>query len=113
MHRPRRYDQLASVPKPEFFGVLGEGMDAIASHVKTLVAAANRSYDARDSLAAEILMTIAREEVGKFLILLDAARIPQNDQTRMTSQLKRAGNHLAKSLYFEMTRSVPSDAERS
>ena len=103
MHRPRRYDRLASVPKADFFRVLAEGMDAIASHLETLVGAAERSYDAGDSLAAEILMAIAREEAGKFLILLDAARIPQNAQARMTKQLKRARDHLAKSLYFEMT----------
>ena len=76
MHSPRRYDQLASVPKAGFFGVLGQGMDAIASHVETLVGAAERSSNAGDSLAAEILLAIAREEAGKFLILLDAARIP-------------------------------------
>lgn len=102
MHRARRYDQLASVPKAEFLRVLAEGMAAIVSHVETLVGAAERCCDAGDSLAAEILLAIAREEVGKFLILLDAARIPQTAQERMTRQLKRAGDHLAKSLYFEI-----------
>ena len=103
VHEPRRYGQLASVPKAHFFGVLGQGMDAVASHVETLVGAAERSHNAEDRLAAEILMAIAREEAGKFLILLDAARIAQSSQSRMAKQLKRAGDHLAKILYFEMT----------
>ena len=102
MHRPRQYDQLASVAKAKFFDILGEGMDAVASHVETLVGAATRSDDAGDSLPARILMAIAGQEAGKFLILLDAARIPYDDRTRMTSQLKRACDHLAKSLYVEM-----------
>ena len=102
VHEPRRYSQLASVPKADFFGVLGQGMDAVASHVETLVGAGKRSGNAGDSLAAEILLVIAREEAGKFLVLLDAARIPQRAQARMAKQLKRAGDHLAKSLYFEM-----------
>lgn len=77
-------------------------MDAVASHVETLVGAATRSDDAGDSLPARILIAIAGQEVGKFLILLDAARVPYDDRSRMTSQLKRAGDHLAKSLYVEM-----------
>ena len=77
-------------------------MDAVASHVETLVGAAVRSDDAGDRLPAEILTAIAGQEVGKFLILLDAARIPYNKKARMTKQLKRAGDHLAKSLYVEM-----------
>ena len=77
-------------------------MDAVASHVETLVGAATRSHDAGDSLPAKILMAIAGQEAGKFLVLLDAGRIPYNDRIRMTSQLKRAGDHLAKSLYVEM-----------
>ena len=108
VHRPRRYDQLASVPKVDFFRVLGEGLDAIASHVQSLVGAAIRCDKAGDSVAAEILMAIAREEAGKFLVLLDAARIPYNKRERMTSQLKRASDHLAKSLYFEMTDLCPA-----
>ena len=76
-------------------------MEAIASHVETLVASARRSDAAGDRLAAKILLAIGREEAGKFFILVDAARIPRKCQRRMTSQLKRAGNHLAKSLYFE------------
>ena len=103
MHSPRQFTQLASVPKAQFFVVLGQGMDALASHVETLVGAAVRSDDAGDSLAAKILVTIAREEAGKFLILLDAARIPYNHKARMTKQLKRAKDHLAKGLYVETT----------
>ena len=101
VHRPRQYDQLASVPKAEFFDVLGRGLEAIASHVEMLVASAMRSDAAGDRLAAKILLAIGREEAGKFFILVDAARIPRKCQRRMTSQLKRAGDHLAKSLYFE------------
>ena len=89
--------------KSKFFDVLGEGMDAVASHVETLVEAATRSDDAGDSLPARILMAIAGQEAGKFLILLDAARIPYGHRRRMTSHLKRAGDHLAKSLYVDMT----------
>lgn len=83
-------------------------MDAIASHVQRLVGAAIRCDKAGDSVAAEILTAIAREEAGKFLVLLDAARIPYNDKARMTAQLKRASDHLAKSLYFEMTDLYPA-----
>ena len=77
-------------------------MDAVASHVEILVGSAIRSDEIGDSLAAKILLAIAREEAGKFLVLLDAARVPYDDRVRMTSQLKRAGHHLAKSLYVEM-----------
>jgi len=108
VHRPRRYDQLASVQKGDFFGVLGQGMNLIASHVETLVAAAKRSDNAGDRLAAEVLLAIARDEAGKFLVLLDAARIPYNNKARMTSQLKRAADHLSKSLYVEMTDVCPA-----
>ena len=102
MHNSRQFHLLANVSKTKVFGTLGEGMDAVASHVETLVGAAIRSGDAGDGLAAKILIAIAREEAGKFLVLLDAARVPYNKKARMTSQLNRAGDHLAKSLYVEM-----------
>lgn len=115
MHRPRQYAHIANAPKSEFFALVAEGMTAVADHTATLVASASRCLDAGDNLAGDILASVAREEAGKFLILLDAARIESRDQQARSSQLKRAGDHLAKSLYFEMSDLSPatlSEVER-
>lgn len=115
VHRPRQYVQIANAPKSKFFGLLAEGMSALAEHLSTLVSSAERCYESGDALAGDIVVSIAKEEAGKFLILLDAARIEAQDQSTRSSQLKRAGDHLAKSLYFEMSDLKPatlSEVER-
>lgn len=55
-----------------------------------------------------MLGTIATEEVGKFLILLDAARMNQHDQAGLRRQLQRAGDHLAKLIYAEAHSGSPA-----
>ena len=115
LHKARQYQQLANAPKADFFGLVAEGLTGLAEHIAALVTSAERCYENGDELAGDILVAIAREEAGKFLILLDATRIEWKEQASRSSQLKRASDHLAKSLYFEMSDLNPatlSEVER-
>ena len=46
-----------------------------------------------------MLTTLAKEEAAKVLILLDAVRCPQSSGDRLSRQLARFNDHLAKGLY--------------
>ena len=94
----RQFHQLANRPN-EFLPMLAEGLAAIAEHCRALETAAERSYEAKQYRAAAILRSVAFEEAGKFLILLDAIRLGRGDKELLVEQLKRAGDHLSKGLY--------------
>ncbi|MCA1706937.1 MAG: hypothetical protein LC808_28205 [Actinobacteria bacterium] len=77
------------------FAHLAEGLSLIAERVRSLDEAAA----ALKGRSSALLAMVASEEAGKFLVLLDAVRVPRNRQAVRRDQLKRASDHLAKHLY--------------
>ena len=109
MYEVRRFSDLSSLPDEEFYAMLAQGLSITAAHVARLSESIRRSAKARDETAAEILESIASEEVGKFLILVDAARMDlTGTKEHLHRQLKRCSNHLAKALYFKSATGAPA-----
>ena len=79
--------------------MLAEGLAAIAEHCRALEIAAERSYEAKQYRAAAVLRSVAFEEAGKFLVLLDAVRLGRGNTKLLGEQLRRASDHLPKGLY--------------
>jgi AbiV family abortive infection protein len=52
--------------------------------------------------AAQLLANVAKEEAGKFLVLLDSCRAPDASDATISRQFGRAADHLAKLMYAEM-----------
>lgn len=93
------------MPDPELFAYLSEGLSLIAEHVEALHNAAG----AVSGRSSSLLSMVASEEVGKFLILLDAVRVPRRAQKVRSDQLRRANDHLPKHLYDRANDIVPAD----
>ncbi len=89
--------------------MLAEGLAAIAEHCRALEIAAERSHEAKQYRAAAILRSVAFEEAGKFLVLLDAVRLGRGDTKLLVEQLKRASDHLSKGLYASTIDCRPAD----
>lgn len=104
----RQFHQLANRPK-EFLPMLAEGLAAIAEHCRALEKAAESSYGAKQYRAAAVLRSVAFEEAGKFLILLDAVRLGRGDTDLLVAQLRRASDHLSKGLYALAIDCRPAD----
>ncbi len=75
----------------------------IASQVNSLEEDVQSIKNIRVHRAHSLLRSVAREEAGKFLVLLDLYRCPAADQSLRSRQYSRAGSHLAKLIYAEAT----------
>jgi len=73
----------------------------IAAQVNVLEDDVQSIKNLRVHRAHSLLRSVAREEAGKFLVLLDMYRCPEADQSLRSRQYSRAGNHLAKLIYAE------------
>jgi AbiV family abortive infection protein len=107
--RSRQFHQLANRNEGEFFSLLAEGLSVIAEHGWNLNVSAGSLSDKKEFRGARVLHTLAEEEAGKFLVLLDAARLGRHNQQNLASHLRRAGDHLAKGLYAKSADIRPSD----
>jgi AbiV family abortive infection protein len=107
--KTRQFHRLAGEPRDRFYALLAEGLTSIAEHCLHLDSAARTLAAGGDTRSAFVLDTLAREEAGKYLVLLDVARAGRRDQARLSTQLKRAGDHLAKGLYAAVARIRPGD----
>lgn len=109
MYKARRFFRLAELPDARFSPMLADGLALTATHVAALSTAIGHSVASGDHVAGRVLEAIAREEIGKYLILADAARI---DRTApgdlLTKQLGRCSQHLAKALYYRSARGAPA-----
>jgi AbiV family abortive infection protein len=91
----------------EFFENVSEGMGLVLNHAQKLFASA-KALTTTDEPAAEVLAAVAEEEAAKYLILLDAVRCPRNPSDRLSRQLGRFNEHLAKGLYARAYEMAPS-----
>ncbi len=96
--RTRAIRDLAQLPDKVVFEELSTGLDLVFKNASRLDEDAQALWDEGRSQGSEILTAICAEEAAKFLILIDAIRCPSD---RLSSQLKRFYNHLAKGIYVE------------
>ncbi|MBL8777059.1 MAG: AbiV family abortive infection protein [Acidimicrobiales bacterium] len=106
--KTRQFGRLADVPVGQRLAKLAEGLSIIHEHVVALEAAHDSLAEHVPGRAASLLGITATEEAGKFLILLDAARLDQQDRETVREQLRRAGSHLAKHIYAEAHSGSPA-----
>lgn len=104
----RQFAQLADLPAEQRLGSLAQGLALIHDHVAALEAAHESLNEHVPGRAASLLGVTATEEAGKFLILLDAARMDQQNREGVREQLRRAGFHLAKHIYAEAHSGSPA-----
>lgn len=105
--RVKAVKDLCQLPDREFFGVVSEGLRLVLKHAQKLFASADVVANTDDS-AAQVLAAVAEEEAAKYLILLDAVRCPRNPGDRLSRQLSRFNEHLAKGLYARAYEMAPS-----
>jgi len=77
--------------------VLCEGLTAIAANVQSLTTEISNCGDA--ARAGGLAFSVAREEAGKFLALLDVYRSPSSTAEVVTRQFRHASKHLSKLIY--------------
>lgn len=99
--RPKAIADLAQLSNEDFFKSVARGLDHIGENVLKIMEDANRLEQAQGVRGVHILTTMASEEAGKFLILMDAVRCPRDDPKRFVAQLRRFNDHLAKGIYAE------------
>ena len=109
--KARQFHQLAGQSNSRFQALMAEGLSAIAENCQVLDDSAEALALANQWRGARVLRTIADEEAGKFLILLDAVRLGRDNQRKLRGQLSRANDHLAKGLYCKASEIRPADFE--
>ena len=105
--RTRATAALGSLPDPEFFERISEGMNRCVRNAASLMRDARRLGRGGRLRGSNVLVAFAYEEIAKYLILLDAVRCPRIQQDRST-QLKRFNDHLAKGLYVALYNGSPA-----
>lgn len=75
-------------------------MALVTENALTIEHDAKQLYDAKSN-SYDILMSVAREEAAKALILFDAVRCPRQSE-EFGRQLRRFNEHLAKGIYAEV-----------
>jgi AbiV family abortive infection protein len=100
--KTRQFRQLANKTFTQRLPLLIEGLEALTVNLDQLAADFDASVDAKAYRAAEMLRNVAREEAGKFLILIDSCRAPDSSPQHLSRQFARAGNHLAKLIYDQI-----------
>jgi AbiV family abortive infection protein len=96
--RTRAIRDLAQLPDEAVFEELSTGLDLVFKNASRLDEDAQALWNEGRSQGSEILTAICAEEAAKFLILIDAIRCPSD---RLSSQLNRFYDHLAKGIYAE------------
>jgi AbiV family abortive infection protein len=97
--RPRASRNLAQLDDRRFFPAVAEGLALVEKNLDRLCAATATLQAAGQPHPARVLSLLAEEEAAKYLILLDAVRCPREPQERLSRQLHRLNDHLAKGLY--------------
>src|SRR6266550_9060606 len=100
--KTRQFRQLAGMSFKQRLPLLVRGLDAVAANVRRLAGERETCAEAGAHQAAELLRNVAREEAGKFLVLIDTCRAPVGDDATISRQFDRAGNHLAKLIYAQI-----------
>jgi AbiV family abortive infection protein len=100
--RTRQFRQLAGMGTEKRLPFLETGLNAIGANVQRLAAEYDECVRSGSTRSAQLVRNVAREEAGKFLILIDAARCPTAAQGLLSEQFNRAGIHLAKLVYAQI-----------
>ena len=111
--RTRAIKDLCQLSDPQFFEVVGRGMDLVVRNGAQLVEDAKILAANERGRSAKILEHVAQEEAAKFFILLDAVRCPRQPADRLTRQLARFNHHHPKGIYVEYYGSRPADFKES
>ncbi len=90
---------LTQLSEADFYASVAEGLGLIVANVDRLRDAAGALSNAGHFHGNRVLNAIAGEEAAKFLILVDAVRCPKQPGDRLSNQLGRFNDHLAKGLY--------------
>ena len=101
--RVRAIKDLMQLGEPAFFAAIAEGLELIVQNVSRLYDGALTLAKASQPHAASVLQRLAEEEASKVLILLDAVRCPRLPADRLSRQLARFNDHLAKGLCSVLT----------
>lgn len=98
----RQFKALASQADAQLFPIVSEGLRLIAQNAARLCEDAEHLENSGRSLSAAHLENSAREEFGKFLVLLDSVRCPRASQQVLSEHLAKCSNHLAKGFYADI-----------
>jgi AbiV family abortive infection protein len=104
----RAIKDLVQLSEVDFCVAVAEGLTRVVENVNRLGADAVVLADAGHFHGSRVLTAIAEEEASKFLILLDAVRCPRHPGERLSTQLARFNDHLAKGLYAKASMYRPS-----
>ncbi len=100
--RTRQFQQLAGLPKTLRSELVVEGLLAIEANIAAISGEMDACNKTDSFRAARMLYNIAREEAGKFLVLIDVYRSPDSHQALRSRQFRRAGDHLSKLVYAQI-----------
>lgn len=85
----------------ELFRELSEGLSHVHAHVAELERNVLGAAEAKLARAVRVLTVLLRDEAGKYLILLDAARCPR-DRLQTHLDKCRRETHVARSIYADV-----------
>jgi len=88
VERVRAFADLAQLSDAEFFASLAEGLVAIHENASRLAHGMETLKAAGNARAANVLETLANEEAGKYLILLDAVRCPRDSSVQASAPVE-------------------------
>jgi len=103
------FHALAGRPDAALIKGVSEGLTLIAAHVTDLQDSIATLAAAKQPAGIAAVSAPTDEEAAKYLILVDAIRCDPKDRKTLSSQLKRACQHLAKGIYAEVTGMSPAD----
>lgn len=106
---PKAIRDLAQFPDDQLRLVVAEGLELLHSNMGRLVKSANKLAGLEDEQSRRILLSIAEEEAGKYLILLDAIRCPRNPPHLLGEHLRKFYDHLARGIYCKVCAWRPAD----
>ncbi len=110
--KTRQFRRLAGESLVRRRELVVEGLEAIGANVLSLASELEKCESSEAFRAGRLVLNAAREEAGKFLVLLDVWRAPDAAQHVIARQFDRARDHLAKLVYAQIADySIASQAE--
>jgi AbiV family abortive infection protein len=94
--KTRQFHRLHNLPAARRFEMLSEGLDHLHTQIERFANELDRCGTVDMVQASVLLRSVAREEAGKFFILVDSCRTDQRNHAAITDHLRAAGQHLPK-----------------
>lgn len=108
----RQFKRLANLSAADRDQMLVDGLRLIGDRIEAYVSEWVAAESVGANRACKLLRNTAREEAGKFLLLLDHYRDPAASQAQRSKHFARAGQHLSKLIYAQIADySIASFAE--